>query len=79
MILLTPEETNKSYEDGIVAWGIAENPQYDDETYAYLAIAKAQAKKIADWGKGMCPHLNKIWFSKRGCPQCWDELEQEIK
>ena len=48
MILLTPEETNKSYEDGIVAWGIAENPQYDDETYAYLAIAKAQAKKILD-------------------------------
>ena len=80
-ILLTPEE-------------LAELQFYqepDNESIGYEKnIAKAQAKKIAEWGEEECDNpqhraeyairAETAYYSqRRECEYCWHELEQEIK
>ena len=82
-ILLTDEEiikainSTKDYERLV-----SMNPQYAKDNQA---IARAQRKKIAEWGKEECPHQHfdainsgvviPHQLRKRECPECWRELE----
>ena len=68
MILLTPKELIESFDTKKEFLHQCQN------------IAKAQAKKIAEWGEEKCPHSKGRYFRrKRCCEICWHELEQEIK
>ncbi len=46
---------------------------------------KAQAKKIYEWGNGVCSHgtsidgFGFIMTPRRGCQECWQELMEEVK
>ena len=50
-------------------------------------VAKAQAKKIYEWGNEDCPHvegkLDKCHYPiircKRECEECWQALSDEVK
>ncbi|KKM63467.1 hypothetical protein LCGC14_1511280, partial [marine sediment metagenome] len=42
-------------------------------------IAKAQLKKVVEWGEGRCPHFNPggettIYGKRRDCYKCWQAL-----
>jgi len=65
----------------------------DHEAWLYdrRNIAKAQLKKIYDWGNEPCPHrtelkkrldepgiLTVIVGTRRECSDCWAELEKEL-
>ena len=46
--------------------------------------AKAQARKIAEWGDGPCPHGGTVVINykarsylRRECPDCWAEFKKE--
>ncbi len=43
------------------------------------AGSKAQVRKIAEWGNGLCPHFAPIIELKRGCFDCWQELRKECE
>ena len=48
------------------------------------SIAKAQLKKVVEWGNSGCPHGgclpgNHYEFSKSQCPKCWQTLLEETK
>ena len=42
---------------------------------------KAQAKKIYEWGEEQCQghHTSGIWFKRRECTKCWQDLRQKLK
>lgn len=43
-------------------------------------IAKAQLKKVAEWGFGACPHNPENLQARRAyCPVCWQELLKEVE
>ena len=43
-----------------------------------VSIAKAQAKKIYEWGKETCPHWKEQPCWKHTCLLCWQELLKDI-
>ena len=74
MIRLSPEEIDKLW------------TSYDRKTYEVDAIlrnvAKAQLKKVYEWGNEPCPHTHDILLDisfKRQCDECWQALLEEIK
>ena len=53
-------------------------------------VAKAQLKKVVEWGGESCPHtknfpdtvdrpMPELMKWKRYCPQCWQSLSDEVK
>ena len=81
MVLLNPEELKQAQES--VGWFCSDN-----DFYGYFkglnAIAKAQLKKVVEWGQELCKDHNRTqreeqgWFVKRhDCPQCWQDLKKE--
>ena len=71
-ILLTDEEIKRAY--GVVGeYGTMER------------VAKAQLKKVVEWGISECPHDSVAeggYFRpiQRGeCPTCWQALQKEIE
>jgi len=55
--------------------GLKSKTPFDD----CRAIAKAQVKKIYQWGEEPCPHGGKGQRKKRHCYGCWQQLKKEIE
>lgn len=62
MILLTDEERREEWHKGCVA--------SKDIIVAQQNIAKAQLKKVYDWGDEPCPHHQLTSAKKRDCCIC---------
>ena len=58
---------------------IPENSDRNDEWYYERFYLKAQLRKVAEWGNGLCPHFAPIIELKRGCFDCWQELRKECE
>ena len=61
------------------------NQGYTDEVYPELeVVAKAQLKKVVEWGDGHCSLLehgdNAKWpIPRKHCLECWQVLLEEVK
>ena len=79
-ILLDIDETVSRVADVEARWGGV----HWYVTDAYRVVAKAQAKKIYEWGSGVCSHGTSrdgagfIMRPRRECDECWLELLKEI-
>jgi hypothetical protein len=90
MILLTDDEREKArtiagnrtnfHEPHITTeyeWNIFREKYYGEE------VAKAQTRKIYDWGDEKCeshPYSKDAQLClKRECPQCWEQLRGELE
>ena len=74
MILLSDEEIKKLIHE---KWKTR-------DTLTFEELAKAQLKKVVEWGDEDCPHLSKPaeYFDgqhKRECRDCWQALKKEVK
>ena len=80
-ILLTEEEIRQAEHESYLKgkWqdddGVLESkPRY---------IAKAQVKKVVEWGDEECPHPStfdgQLLGKKRNCPECWREILKGIE
>ena len=68
-MLLTDEEICKLEEDCVVCYG---HDEHD--------VAKAQAKRIAEWGNETCTDRSHSGtMRKRECGFCWQTLLEETK
>ena len=55
-------------------------PKEPEELMARRQIAKAQAKKIFEWGEGICTDRSHSGtMKKRECGFCWQALKKEIE
>ncbi len=73
MILLTPEElvrlASEYKSEGLYQYALKER----------TAIAKAQLRKVVEWGEEDCPHRKQfvdIPYPKRTCSICWSGLRK---
>ena len=84
MIQLTDEEIKRVMET-MSSQGIMLNPE--DYLEEGKAVAKAQLKKVVEWGDEPCYiHLVKDGavdttegIKRRECPKCWQALLEEVK
>ena len=67
MILLTPEEIQEAQ------WQAHIKLLARD-----VSVAKAQARKIIEWGEEACPHWGGDSMYKRQCSQCWQAFKAEV-
>ena len=79
--MLTEEEIDVLYG----AYKEITNNHYE-ENLGYLRGlsdgAKAQLKKVVEWGDEKCPHSNEPeWenWLRRECTECWQVLLEEVK
>ncbi len=58
-----------------------ENDEYKAIIYEQRIYAKAQLKKMAEWGDETCPHKYDPPFNghKRECSYCWQSLLDEVE
>jgi len=77
-ILLTNEEFFKLHED-FFGEGSGSCCEVDDSDLCYR-VAKAQLKKVWEWGNEICTeHTTDPLQLRRLCSACWKSLEKEIK
>jgi len=65
-ILLTPEEITQEWNK--IHYEVGSRLGY---------IAKAQLKKVVEWGNEPCPHQY-LANVKQRCRACWDDLKKEV-
>ncbi|KKN75004.1 hypothetical protein LCGC14_0385060 [marine sediment metagenome] len=87
MILLTDEEIRGAIQD----YNATLNQCCDDSYFtihadSFNAIAKAQLKKVVEWGNEWCPvHTIEISkdvtevIAKHQCCECWQALLKEVE
>ncbi len=76
-IVLTDEEISKYIDN------LSLDDTFDNwlEGKPWKIVAKAQLKKVVEWGKEECPHEYDIVANinmKRECFICWQEMEQAL-
>ena len=86
MILLTDEEIDKAYLEASLSIPDSPTELFDISRHHDRAIAKAQLKKVVEWGDELCPHSEVmrgvlIYHDKlrRECLTCWQALLKEIE
>ena len=75
--MLTEEELSGIWQQG--------GHRHPDDHLSYMrATGQAQARKIAEWGDGPCPHGGTVVINykarsylRRECPDCWAEFKKE--
>jgi len=68
MIQLTDEEIQ-----GVL------DAQDSDHYCDCVDIAKAQLKKVVEWGDRDCPHIANVLGKKHYCFYCWQALSEEVQ
>lgn len=81
-LLLNKEEFAKLHDD-FFGEGSSDCSEIDDTDLCYK-VAKAQLKKVVEWGDESCPHiLTQIMdgseTKKRNCDACWQALLKEVE
>jgi len=83
-ILLSPEEILKEITACYEVVDLPCGGSVEMKTLHAKSIAKAQAKKIMEWGLEVCPHwaegnTKEVGVLKRDCSLCWRALSEEVK
>ena len=83
-MLLTDEEINDIDNElvGIPEW-INEADEYKSFLFSHRYFAKAQLKKLEEWGEEICldlGHTHKLdYLPRHSCSECWQSLIGEIE
>ena len=77
-ILLNDKEIIVGINDGGFAEGGELVSLNDAGRTEYLGVARAQVKRVGEWGDEPCTEHDIEGYLKRECSQCWQSLKEEL-